>query len=154
MHEAKFQTPELRHLSADELLKLQLERDQVFMRSTYWASWWLDKHLQPASCRVLDAYDKRGRKVVLNYTIKLEDPSTFPTHSTYFRMMKDYYSRAHLHSSKKVAQHLKQHGQTSQDDYALIEDHKLSPSGVNMFMRSRLYGKDHELFNYPYPTVL
>lgn len=154
VHEAKSQKKALRHLSADELLERQIERDLVFNRSTYWANWWLDKHLQPSSCRVLDAYDKRGRKVDLNYTIQLEDPSTFPTHSTYFRMMKDYYSRIHLHSSTKVAKHLKQDSQTSSVDFELIEDHRLSPSGVKMFMQSRLYGQDHELFHYPNPTVL
>ena len=63
-------------------------------------------------------------------------------------MMHHHHSRADV-DRKKVPRF----GVNDAGHLAAINNTKLSPRGVKMFMQSALFGKDHYLYGYPKPVL-
>ena len=93
-------------------------------------------------------------------TIKLEDMSTFPDSPPIFKRMRKYFEEHHHRSRADVdRKKVPRFGGgffflvNDAGHVAAINNTKLSPRGVKMFMQSALFGKDHYLYGYPKPVL-
>ena len=143
VHQAKFENPQLRHFSADELLARQLQSP---------AGRWVNEHFMPSSCRL----KVRAANGVahLNFTAKLE------TAAEDIRMfvprLKSSIQRSFF---AELASALRENvtlssAQLDEKNPLLVPyqmNNKLSRDGVERFANSSIFGRDFDLYCYEHP---
>lgn len=138
VHEARHQSPHLRHLSADAILGQQL----ALPLGTF-----VNEHLQPNWYRLtVNASD--GLPRLLNVTIKLEQyesdlkKAAAATGRTFFLDLAKFLDRSRVRTSAWVDRN---------DGMVPSLVQTLSPASTQLFMTSKLYGRDYDDYNYQRP---